>query len=300
MVLSLFNRIQRHRLLRAGFQPRTVQTGECEIEALELAGSGELPPLVVVHGICAEGAQFADTLLKLKPHFSRIVVPDLPGHGNSGDPRSGLTSRSLSDSVHELFDELIDEPSLVVGNSLGGMVSVRYALASPDKVRALYLSSPGGGQQADFQGFLDRFRLDSWSDGVAFAGQLYGRPPLHRYLIGGGVRGLFARTEMARFVGELREEDLLTSEDLGALLPPAHVAWGGRDWLLTREQFDFYRASLPRESTFEEPSHWGHCPYLDTPGELADSILNWARRDGQVQQTQEPRSPDIASSRAPS
>ncbi|MCO4743577.1 MAG: alpha/beta hydrolase [Proteobacteria bacterium] len=281
MLLPYVNRFQRWRLGRAGFRDRAIDTPECRVHALDFEGRGDLPPLVVVHGICAEGAQFADTLLALRPHFSRIIVPDLPAHGRSGDPRGGLSADTLSSSTMVAMDALIDDSALVVGNSLGGLASVRYALERPHNVRALYLSSPAGGYQEPdvFQSFLKRLHLTSWREGVAFVSRIYGAPPLHRFFIGGGVRSLFSRPTMANFVQALSADDLLSPEQIRSLQMPVRLVWGGRDHLLPYEQFEFYREHLPETAVFEEPAHWGHCPYLDTPKELARSILDWAEAE---------------------
>ncbi|TNE86754.1 MAG: alpha/beta hydrolase [Deltaproteobacteria bacterium] len=278
MILKLVHLLMRLRLWFAGFRGRSVPTAHGPMHVIEYEDSGSLPPLVIVHGICAEGAEFFDTILRLRGNFSRIIVPDLPSHGRSSDPVGGLTPDTLRDTAIELLDAVVPEDALILGNSLGGVVTLRYCLVRPERVRALYLSSPAGAQVApdSFESFRLTLKPRSWRDGVHFANLIHRADVWHAWLIGGGVRDLFARGPLAGFVDALGWEDLVTADEIRALSVPTRVVWGTEDTLLPRDQHRFFLEHVPEGTQVEEPD-WGHCPYLDTPGAFADSILAWAR-----------------------
>jgi pimeloyl-ACP methyl ester carboxylesterase len=75
----------------------------------------------------------------------RLVVPDLPGFGESSHVPSA--SYDVPSQVHRLhrFVETIDLPSFhLVGISLGGYISGYYAGEHPEKVKSLALMDPAG------------------------------------------------------------------------------------------------------------------------------------------------------------
>ncbi|HCF62219.1 MAG TPA: alpha/beta hydrolase, partial [Myxococcales bacterium] len=75
----------------------------------------------------------------------RVVALDLPGAGLSPVPKSGPLGIDESFSVFERFvREEVRRPAVVVGNSLGGAMAVRFAVRHPESVAALVLVAPAG------------------------------------------------------------------------------------------------------------------------------------------------------------
>ena len=112
-------------------------------DAYVAEGSGTLPTTVLLHGLGSAATPFGPLLGRMRKHVRRIVAPDYPGHGFS-ENAARLTPEALFGSVTHALDALVDEPALVVGNSLGGAVALNYTISNPGKVRALVLVSPAG------------------------------------------------------------------------------------------------------------------------------------------------------------
>lgn len=75
----------------------------------------------------------------------RVLVPDLPGFGYSSKPTDrDYTTEFFSSSLVGLLDALGIEGFALIGNSLGGAVSLRVALDHPDRVSKMILMAPGG------------------------------------------------------------------------------------------------------------------------------------------------------------
>jgi 2-hydroxymuconate-semialdehyde hydrolase len=115
---------------------------------LELSGvstavleAGDGPPLVLIHGgIECGGAYWAPVVAELAGRY-RIVVPDLPGLGES-EP----AARRVELAFPEWFSELLhrtcaDEPS-VVAHSLGGGLVARFAAEHGGLRRLVLYGSP--------------------------------------------------------------------------------------------------------------------------------------------------------------
>jgi 4,5:9,10-diseco-3-hydroxy-5,9,17-trioxoandrosta-1(10),2-diene-4-oate hydrolase len=75
----------------------------------------------------------------------RALLPDMVGFGYSDKP-SGIdyTLDLFSSTVIELLDALDIGSCVLVGNSLGGAVSLKIAIDQPERVRKLVLMAPGG------------------------------------------------------------------------------------------------------------------------------------------------------------
>lgn len=102
-----------------------------------------LPVTLYVHGLAGNSTNF-DTLGTVLSGHTRGFAVDLPGFGRS-DPPPG--ERYSLDGDADLLAAVIerlspDAPVHVVGNSMGGMVSIALAARYPARVRTLSLISP--------------------------------------------------------------------------------------------------------------------------------------------------------------
>ncbi|MEP0944037.1 MAG: alpha/beta hydrolase [Rhizobiaceae bacterium] len=92
------------------------------------------PSMVLIHGVGLRGESWGAMLPHLVPHFE-VVVPDLPGHGES--PRladdTELSLCSYTNTMADLLHQL-DRPSIVVGHSLGALIALDLAVKLPDQV----------------------------------------------------------------------------------------------------------------------------------------------------------------------
>jgi pimeloyl-ACP methyl ester carboxylesterase len=102
--------------------------------------TGEGFPIVFVHGYTGNSRNWALTVPSLREEFRTISV-DLRGHGLSGRPASegeyGL--EAMASDVYELLEALGISECVLVGHSMGGMVSQLLVLEHPEVVRALVL-----------------------------------------------------------------------------------------------------------------------------------------------------------------
>ena len=101
---------------------------------------GAGPTVVLLHGFGGAASNWTLVAPALT-RVARVLVPDLPGHGGSSAlPAPPETLDPFADRVAHL----LDEPALVVGHSLGGVVALRLAARRPDLVRGLVLAGCAG------------------------------------------------------------------------------------------------------------------------------------------------------------
>lgn len=101
------------------------------------------PTLVLLHGVNDQAGTFAAVVPALLKKYC-VVIPDLPGHGES-EPKQGPIEMSV---IMERVSAILDHENLrcftLAGNSFGGWLAILYALAHPDRVEFLVLEDGGG------------------------------------------------------------------------------------------------------------------------------------------------------------
>ncbi len=126
-----------------------VGAGEVFVRSAPAAGGAE--PALFVHGLGGSATNWTDLMdvLRQPPDDERDGPPlaceavDLPGFGFSPVPADGDYSvDARARAVCDLIDRRGNWPVHLIGNSMGGAVSVRVAARRPDLVRSLTLISP--------------------------------------------------------------------------------------------------------------------------------------------------------------
>ena len=97
-------------------------------------------PIVLIHGYTGNSRNWALTAPALAEHF-RVISVDLRGHGLSAKPVSedAYALEMMATDVYELLKSLQVSECVLVGHSMGGMVSQLLVLGHPEAVRALVL-----------------------------------------------------------------------------------------------------------------------------------------------------------------
>jgi pimeloyl-ACP methyl ester carboxylesterase len=103
---------------------------------------------VLIHGAFSGGWIWGPLAERLEAAGHEVEAPDLPGMGDDDTPIAEVTLDRYADAVCDLLDRS-EEPSILVANSMGGMVMTAAAARRPDKVsRLVYVAAfmPADGQ----------------------------------------------------------------------------------------------------------------------------------------------------------
>lgn len=110
--------------------------------------TGDGPPVVLIHGSgpgVSAWANWQRTLPSLAEHGFRAHAYDVLGFGYT-DREAGV-QYGMSRWVEHLrafIEDVVKEPVLLIGNSLGGAMCLRVATERPDLIRRMVLMGPGG------------------------------------------------------------------------------------------------------------------------------------------------------------
>lgn len=279
-ILPAAERLARLSMNARGMASRWIDVDGMRVHVYDGAGGGELPTVVLIHGLGASAIAFARVVARLRPHVKRVVVPELPGHGLSEHPGDRLiTPEIVLGTISATLDRVLPEPAVVVGNSLGGAVALDFARNHPQQVRGLMLVSPAGARlrAEEWQRLVAAFAVTGAAEARGFLERIYHRPPWFLALVAHEFPELLNRRAVREILDSSTPEHAALPEDLAALAMPILLLWGRSERLLPAEALAYFRDHLPAHAVIEEPVGFGHSPQLEHPFRLADRILEFAR-----------------------
>ena len=109
---------------------------------------GDGPPMMLIHGVGADGTSWDQIAASLSPEF-RVLRLDLRGHGRSGHIDGALTLDDFVQDVVDVLDAAAVRSAHIAGFSLGGMIAQGLGLRHADRVWRLVLLSAVAGRTAE-------------------------------------------------------------------------------------------------------------------------------------------------------
>jgi pimeloyl-ACP methyl ester carboxylesterase len=125
--------------LRAGYVERRFRIGEVELNYAE--GPDHGPPLLLIPGQTMSWHSYVRVLPVLaKDHH--VFAVDIRGHGESSWTPGDYTWDSVGTDLLALLREVIGKPTIVSGNSSGGVLAVWLAAHAPELVAGILPEDP--------------------------------------------------------------------------------------------------------------------------------------------------------------
>ncbi len=247
-------------LAQAGFVKQEVSTPAGKLAFWE-AGTGST--VVLVHGAGDYAGAWALVAPQLAKRY-RVVIPDLPGHGES-EPASGpLKLGQVLAGLEALLEQREGkEPVTLVGNSLGGWLALLYAQRHPDRV-ARVVSVCGGGPRLELKvSLLPANREEARQTMGALLDSSTSTPPdyvlddLVRTTHSGAMGRLMAeRADMEQYYLDGRFHEIRT---------PVDLLWGASDQVIPVEAAIRMESELPSARLTVIP-RCGHVPQRECSG----------------------------------
>ncbi len=259
------------------------------------AGAGE--PVILVHGGDGEAVNWAPLIAQLQDH-ARVYAVDRPGCGLSDafDYRTVDLRTHASDFMESLLDALGIQTATLVGGSMGGFFALNAAIAHPERVRRVVLvgyaagttrdigplavicGTPGAAEafmagrdtmEAQTSQYRDMFHMDPEKvPTVFFETRIAGlRLP--------SEQGTWATLLPRLGTLEGLRPEVYLGDDLESIKAPVLVVWGEHD-LAAAAAGEAVAARIPG-GRFHYFEGIGHFPFLETPRETANAILDFMR-----------------------
>jgi 3-oxoadipate enol-lactonase len=246
------------------------------------AQSGNGPALVLFHSLLSDRASFDRMVPELSERF-RVIVPELPGFGQSEAVSGGLAA--VADRMAGAVDDCADgEDVIVLGNGYGGFVALQMAIRHPNIATRLVLADCGAAFSGPGREAFRNMAAAAKANGLAaitdvamrrlFAPQFQAdNPELMRER-----RQAFLRTDPDVFRSAceaLAELDL--RPQLGQVKVPVLVVVGEHDEATPPPMSHELAAGLPQARLKIIPG-CAHVPQLQSPSAFLDAIADFLGR----------------------
>ncbi len=155
--------------------------------AIHFEAHGKGQALLLTHGFGATGRMWDEQIEEFTDRY-RLIVWDLPGHGQSDAPCATATMESPIDDMRAILDAEHIDCCVPIGLGVGGVLSLRFWRAYPERVRGLVLigtmpglRSPAAREMANRQietlaESLERDGLDALEGGAETDPRLHAGP----------------------------------------------------------------------------------------------------------------------------
>jgi len=251
---------------------------------------GQGLPVILIHGLAASLYDWEILMPELASAGYHSFALDLLGHGDSPKPEErSYKMKWMLRHLENWIDSLpLSESPVIIGHSLGGYLTLRYALRHPNRVRALVLVSPlyrlsqlayilRSAYRRPNLNALIMEHLPGWIFELAvdFTSHALGR-------IGDGIQYLpeeirfqtaldYKRTHPGAF--NIPNTLLDLSSKLPQIKQPTLVIWGTHDQTLRPDSFDPLVNALPNSEG--HPLRAGHVPHQSHPSEFNQIVIDF-------------------------
>jgi pimeloyl-ACP methyl ester carboxylesterase len=270
---------------RSGLREGHVPVAGFDIAYLE-GGSGEV--LLLIHGFGASKDNFVRIARFLTPRF-RVLIPDLPGFGESSKPEN--MTYSIPEQVERLH-AFVKQSGLsrihLGGSSMGGFIAAAYAAKYPGEVASLWLLGSAGtraGRDSEvrrhYQATGECLLLSKRPEDLSRVMQLVmSRPPFFPYCLKRviGERAAANYSLHSRiFDQDYEQNSPLLDTYITNLAMPTLVVWGKEDRVVNPMGAETFKAMIP-EARVILMDGIGHIPMIEATEQVAEDYLRFRNR----------------------
>jgi pimeloyl-ACP methyl ester carboxylesterase len=256
------------------------------------------PPLLLIHGFGASTDHWRKNIAQLQEDF-QVWAIDLLGFGRSEKANVEYSGNLWCDQLHDFITEVIGQPAVLAGNSLGGYAALCVAAQHPSSTSGLILLNSAGP-------FSDTKTApkNPFQEAIATLIRSILLQPLGSYLLfqyvqqPGTIRKTLEKVYLDksavtdRLVEEIRRPALdpgaakvfasvfktNQGEKVDVLLQklrcPLLLLWGEADpWMNSKERSAKFRQYSPNLTEYYLTA--GHCPHDEIPEQVNNLIKTW-------------------------
>ena len=240
-------------------------------------------PVILLHGYPDSSYSYTP-LLPYLPSSIRAIAPSQRGWGDASRPASGYTMDDYASDVVAFMDALRIEAAVIVGHSMGSLVSQRFAIRNPERTLGLMLI----GTVTTFSGHPDLLEFQQAVEAMdgpldpelvyEFQAGMFMNPPAPGLLDGLIAESLKAPVHVwKQALRGIMTTD--TANDLPQITSPTVIVWGTEDPLCSRAEQEILLAGIPN-SRLAVYRGGGHCVNWEQPDFVAAELVDLVSRVG--------------------
>ena len=232
--------------------------------------TGDGPPLVILHGIMGGLSNFNEVIAYFKDRF-RIYMPELPVYTL---PLLKTNVKHFSKFLRDFLQFKSIENPVLLGNSLGGHVSLYYVHRNPGKVKALVLTGSSGLYEKGFgESYPKRKNYEYIKKKTQ---EVFHDPKMAtKELVDEVFRIVNNRNKILRTLALAKSAIRHNmAKDLKDMHLPVCLIWGKQDVVTPPDVAEEFHRLLP-----DSDLYWidkaGHAPMMERPAEFNAVLEKW-------------------------
>lgn len=237
--------------------------------------------LILIHGFGADKDHWGRWLLDITDHY-HVIIPDLPGFGESGHERTKKYSINLQKERLAAFMKhlALKEKYHILGNSMGGAIAGAYAVEHQSELRSLILVDNYGIKSNVMSDAMKMYQKDPQNNNLflfespetfdALMRYVFYKPLYVPYRIKKALAEHQAKHNdlYGKIFKEIQSEgDDFLASGLKTFKKPLLVIWGENDGIFHHTTVDRIKELVPECETAIIPKS-GHVPYVETPDQF--------------------------------
>lgn len=241
-------------------------------------GNGE-NKLLMLHGWGCSSEHFRQIAEKLSDRY-RILVPDLPGHGLSGQPKEPWGVDDYADCVLSIMESAGFDRASVIAHSFGGRIALKIASGHPEKIDRMILTGCAGLKKPKTPEQLKK--EEEYRKGKERLLRIGRFPPLKKYsrVMLDDLRRRYGSADYNALDPGMRETFVrIVSEDLRPCLAgircPVLLVWGREDWETPLWMGETMEKEIPDAGlvVFDNDDHFAYLHQWPRFTTIAESFL---------------------------
>lgn len=238
-------------------------------------GTGDT--IIMVHGFGGS----KDNWLKIAKYFTpnyRVIIPDLPGHGESSKPQNAnYNHMSQVERLNLFAKELKLTKFHLVGNSMGGNIAGNYAADYPEMVNTLALFESSGVNppiKSELFMLLEKGKnplvVEEVNDYEKFLAFVFVKPPqspavINQYLEQQAIEYAPLKKKIGN---DIWADFFILGEKLNKITAPTLIVWGDSDRVFHKSSVPIFEKNI-KNSKSVIIKECGHLPMMEKPEETA-------------------------------
>jgi 2-hydroxy-6-oxonona-2,4-dienedioate hydrolase len=235
---------------------------------------GEGQPIIILHGLMGGLSNFAGVAEFFPKQGYKVIIPELPIYEL---PLLKTNVKSFSDYLKSFLTVKEIDNAILLGNSLGGHISLVFAKNHPELVKGLVLAGSSGlyensmGESYPKRG--DYGYIQSKAQEVFYNPEVATKEIVDEVFEVVNDRNKLIRT-LAIAKSAIRHN---MAKDLPLMNIPTGIIWGENDIVTPPNVAEEFNKLLP-DSDLYWLKECGHAPMMEHPDLFNEKLLNWLKK----------------------
>ncbi len=242
-------------------------------ENFQFIEEGNGPTLLLLHGLFGALSNWTDVISHFSPKY-RVVIPLMPIYTL---PVLNTNVKALAEFVHDFIAFKQYKDIILIGNSLGGHVTLVYIKKHPENIKAMVLTGSSGLYENAMGGtFPKREDYNFIKQKVEYT--FYDPNTATKELVDEVFEIVNDKGKLIRILSLAKSAIRHNmSDDLHTMKLKTCLIWGKNDTVTPPDVAEEFHRLLPNNEL-----HWidkcGHAPMMEQPLEFNTLLENWLKK----------------------